>query len=161
MKVSEHKNTLYRVSLKLIFLVSLLSLNFAFIDSTMGEPQVIPEWSTEYVNWIMFVVSTALCVYETIHLVKNRKTSNFLLSKPHRYNLLKITGFLFSIKTQKEIFEQTMTDWNFELYKALEKKEIWKAHWINVRYTYAFLAAMWQKSPLGDLIEFVIKLAKQ
>ena len=92
MKVSEYKNPLYRISLKLIFLVSLFSLSFAFVDSTMGKPQVIPEWSTEYVNWIMFVASTALCVYETFHLAKNLKTSNSLLSKPHRYNLLKITG---------------------------------------------------------------------
>ena len=155
MKVAEYKNTSYRISLKLIFLVSLFSFSFAFVDSTMGKPQMIPEWSTEYINWIMFVATAALCVYETLHLAKNRKTPKSLLPKPHRYNLLKITGFLFSIKTQKEIFEQTMTDWNFELYKALEKEEIWKSRWINVSCTCSFLITILQKSPIGDLTEFI------
>ena len=74
--------------------------------------------------------------------------------------LFKISYFLFSSKTQKEIFEPILSDWQEEYFEALFKKEIWKARWINVRYTYAFLAAMWQKSPIGDLIEFVSKLAK-
>lgn len=75
-------------------------------------------------------------------------------------NLLKISSFLFSTKTQKEIFEPIVADWQEEYFEALFKKETWKARWINVRYTYAFLAAMWQKSPIGDLIEFINKLAK-
>ncbi len=67
---------------------------------------------------------------------------------------------MFSTKTQKEIFEPIVADWQEEYFEALFKKEIWKARWINVRYTYAFLAAMWQKSPIGDLIEFISKFAK-
>jgi hypothetical protein len=74
---------------------------------------------------------------------------------------LRISNFLFSNKNQKEIFEPIIVDWQEEYFQALFKKEIWKARWINVRYTYAFLAATWQKSPIGDLIEFVIKIAKQ
>ena len=74
--------------------------------------------------------------------------------------LFKISYFLFSSKTQKEIFEPILSDWQEEYFEALFKKEIWKARWINVRYTYAFLAAMWAKSPIGDLIEFISKLAK-
>ena len=76
------------------------------------------------------------------------------------YNLLKLTNFLYSAKTQKAVFEQTVGNWQEEYFEALSKKEIWKARWINVRYTYAFLAAMWMKSPIGDLIQFVIKIAK-
>lgn len=75
-------------------------------------------------------------------------------------DLLKISNFLYCNKTQKEIFEPTVADWQEEHFEALFKKEIWKSRWINVRYTYAFLAAMWQKSPIGDLIEFFSKLAK-
>jgi hypothetical protein len=75
-------------------------------------------------------------------------------------NFLSISYFLFSAKTQKEIFEPIASDWQEEYFEALFKKEIWKERWINVRYTYAFLAAMWQKSPIGDLIEFISKLAK-
>ncbi len=71
-----------------------------------------------------------------------------------------LSNFLYSNKTQKEIFEPIVADWQEEYFEALFKKEIWKARWINVRYTYAFLAAMWQKSPIGDLIEFISKIAK-
>lgn len=73
---------------------------------------------------------------------------------------LRITHFLYCSKIQKEIFEPIIADWQEEYFEALFKKEIWKARWINVRYTYAFLAAMWMKSPLGDLIEFIMKFAK-
>jgi hypothetical protein len=76
------------------------------------------------------------------------------------HRCLKISEFLYSSKTQKEVFEPIVADWLAEYCKALSKKEIWKARWINVRYTYAFLVAMWQKSPLGDLIEFISKIAK-
>ena len=31
---------------------------------------------------------------------------------------------------------------------------------INLRNTYGFIIAIWQKSPIGDLIEFVVKIAK-
>ncbi len=71
-----------------------------------------------------------------------------------------IIRFLYSSKTRKEIFEPIIADWQEEYFEALFKKEIWKARWINVRYIYAFLGAMWQKSPIGDLIEFIIKFAK-
>ena len=79
---------------------------------------------------------------------------------PNGYKLLKITEFIYSATIQKEVFETIAADWQEEYFEALSKKEIWKACWINVRYTYAFLAAMWMKSPIGDLIQFVIKIAK-
>lgn len=83
-----------------------------------------------------------------------------ILRPPGLY-LLSIADFFYSSKTVKEVFKQTISDWHEEYFEALNKKEIWKARWINVRYTYTFLIAMWQKSPIGDLIEFVIKIAKQ
>lgn len=76
------------------------------------------------------------------------------------YNILNLTNFLFSPKHNKDVFQPIVADWQEEYLEALFKKETWKARCINVRYTYAFLAAMWQKSPIGDLIEFVIKIAK-
>lgn len=97
----------------------------------------------------------------------HRKFPNSIISlslkvySPPSSFLQKITSFVFSVKTQKEVFEPTIADWQEEYFEALFKKEIWKARWINVRYTYAFLGAMWQKSPIGDLIEFVSKIAKQ
>lgn len=83
------------------------------------------------------------------------------VSLPFSRKLLKLSYILFSSKTQKEVFELIVADWDEEYFDALFKQEIWKARWINVRYAYAFLAAMWLKSPIGDLIQFVIKIAKQ
>lgn len=71
-----------------------------------------------------------------------------------------IIRFLYSNKTQRDVFEPITADWQEEYFEALFRKEIWKARWINVRYIYAFLIAMWQKSPIGDLIEFVRKFAR-
>lgn len=71
----------------------------------------------------------------------------------------KVSNFIYSNKTQKDTFEPIVADWQEEYFEALFKNEIWKARWINVRYTYAFVVAMWQKSPIGDLIEFVRKIA--
>jgi hypothetical protein len=85
---------------------------------------------------------------------------SLIVLKHSASNFLRISNFLFSTKTQKEVFEPIVTDWQEEYFDALFKKEIWKARWINVRYTYAFLIAMWQKSPIGDLIEFISKIAK-
>lgn len=75
-------------------------------------------------------------------------------------NFLKVSGFLFSSKNQSEIFAQIAADWREEYFDALYAKEIWRSRGINVRYTYQYLKAMWVKSPISDLIEFVIKIAK-
>ncbi len=72
-----------------------------------------------------------------------------------------LSGFLFSPKTQTEVFQPIEADWQEEYFEALFKNEVWKARWINVRYAYAFLAAMWMKSPIDDVIEFVMKVAKK
>lgn len=85
---------------------------------------------------------------------------NVSYSSIYQVKLLTITKFLYSPKTQKETFEKVVADWQTEYFEALSKKEIWKARWLNVRYTYAYFGAMWQKSPVGDLIEFIRKIAK-
>lgn len=93
----------------------------------------------------------------------NSKTINqeseLSLIQPILIKFLEVSKFLFSLKTQKDTFEPIIADWQEEYFEALFKKEIWKARWINIRYTYAFIVAMWQKSPIGDLIEFVRKIA--
>lgn len=96
-------------------------------------------------------------VYSQIKSRKNKKSKTVLL---RHYKLLKITEFLYSAKNQKEIFEPIVGDWNEEYFEAFFKKETKKAYWINIRYTCAFFRAMIQKSPVGDLIEFIGKIAK-
>lgn len=90
----------------------------------------------------------------------SKKERNGILTNNCHSLLLKLTNALFEHKVQTEIFEPIVFDWQKDYFEALFKKEIWKVRWINVRYTYAFLAAMWLKSPIGDLIEFIRKIAK-
>lgn len=69
--------------------------------------------------------------------------------------------FLFySQKTKEMVFNPLKLDWENELLDAKLRNQTWKSMRINIRYSYAFLAAMLQKSPIGDLIEFVSKIAK-
>ncbi|HXG85529.1 MAG TPA: hypothetical protein VNI84_16015 [Pyrinomonadaceae bacterium] len=58
------------------------------------------------------------------------------------------------------VFDPLKSDWQNELLDAKLRKQTYKAMQINIRYSYAFLAAMIQKSPVGDLVEFVGKIAK-
>lgn len=92
--------------------------------------------------------------------VDNHKMKVAKVTIPKRYKLLSISGFLFSSKTQKEVFEVIMADWDDETYTALEKNKDSSLFMINSRNTYAFLAAIWMKSPIGHLIEFIQKFAK-
>lgn len=91
--------------------------------------------------------------------ISRKQYSSLIESLPHSF-LLKLANFFFSSKNVKEIFEPIISDWQEEYFEALFKKEIWKARWISIRYYYVFLVAMWQKSPIGDLIEFIRKMAK-
>lgn len=91
---------------------------------------------------------------------ENLQTEDLKISQPSRYKLLKLTEILFSAKTYKEVFLESMGDWDHEIYEALKKDRDAKLFMINFRNTYAFLLTMWQKSPIGDLIEFVVKIAK-
>ena len=74
--------------------------------------------------------------------------------------LWEIPNMFYSPKTKQMVFEPLKADWQDELLDAKLRNQTWKAMQINVRYSFAFLAAMWQKSPIGDLIEFVSKFAK-
>ena len=74
--------------------------------------------------------------------------------------LWEIPNMLYSPKTKEMVFEPLKADWQNELSDAKLKKQPWKAIKINIEYSYAFLIASVQKSPIGDLIEFVRKVAK-
>jgi hypothetical protein len=78
---------------------------------------------------------------------------------PKHYKFLRLSETLFSMMTQKEVFEQLIADWDFEIYEVLQKDKDANLFMINVRNTYGFIMAMWQKSPLGDLLEYVRKIA--
>jgi hypothetical protein len=84
---------------------------------------------------------------------------NKITTLPYRYRLIKLTKIMFSTKTQKEVFLTAMAEWDEEIYEVLKENKDANLFMINVRNTYGFIMAMWQKSPLGDLIEYVRKIA--
>ena len=154
------RKTFYRRLLKLLIVFLLFLVVIAWNDTSSGTHIIIPKSLDGYVDFTMTLSMIFVVVIDYLEFYKNHKGLNSLLHKSFQHNLLKITEFLFSAKIQKEIFEPITVDWHEEYFEALFKKEIWKARWMNMRYTYAFFAAMWQKSPIGDLIEFVNKIAK-
>ncbi len=90
---------------------------------------------------------------------ETKKMYDSQVVKSPRYNLLRLSGHLFSSKTQKEVFLPAMADWDEEIFEALKENKDANLFMINVRNTYGFIIAMWQKSPLGDLLEYVRKFA--
>jgi hypothetical protein len=108
---------------------------------------------------IMSLVFPIILITMLYELLLKEKTKLFHFSWLHRYKLLKISAFLFSQKAQKEIFLTAMAEWDEEIFEALKKDKDANLFMINVRNTYGFIMAMWQKSPLGDLLEYVRKIA--
>jgi hypothetical protein len=94
-----------------------------------------------------------------IDLIEKIQTKELQLSTSPRYKLLKLSHLVFSAKTQKEVFLPAMAEWDEEIFEALKKDKDAKLFMINLRNTCGFIIAMWQKSPLGDLLEYVRKIA--
>ncbi len=122
-------------------------LQFDFID----DPKILEE------ELEMFAKSWRK---DILYSPKLNQLKTIKLTIPVNYKLLSISKFLFSPKNQKEVFELIIADWNDEIYEVLEKNKDASLFIINARYTYAFIVAMWMKSPIGSLIELVIKIAK-
>ncbi len=70
-----------------------------------------------------------------------------------------IPNIFYSPKTKETVFNSIRSDWQNELYDAKLRNQTWKTFEINVRYSFAFLSSMVLKSPLGDLLEYVRKIA--
>ncbi|MDQ2746890.1 MAG: hypothetical protein M3T96_06500 [Acidobacteriota bacterium] len=159
---SLRKKIPYRTFIKLFFMFLTIPLSFAWVDSAgmFGKPQFVPESLTEPVSWFATLVFSGTFIFEGLDLTRNFLTNRSGLAIFHRYKFLAITRILFSTKTQKEVFEPAMAEWNFEIYEALKDQEGSRLLIINLRNVYGFLITIWMKSPIGDLIEFVRKLAK-
>jgi hypothetical protein len=70
-----------------------------------------------------------------------------------------IPNIFYSPKTKETVFEPLKSDWQTELTNTKLRNHTWKTFEINFRYSTAFIFAMVQKSPLGELIEYVRKIA--
>lgn len=144
-----------RILLLFIFQISwLIGIIVAYLFVSLGLPNL------RLLGFGITFGIICFLVFGLIILFGKSILSKSIIFMPFSSKTLRTTNFLYSPKIQKEVFEPINADWQAEYFEALFKKEIWKARWINVRYTYAFLIAMWQKSPIGDLIEFISKIAK-
>ncbi|CAN5237444.1 hypothetical protein BH20ACI2_BH20ACI2_00770 [soil metagenome] len=69
--------------------------------------------------------------------------------------------FLFySQKTQEMVFDPIRSDWHDERIEAKTHGNIGDTIAVNIRYSFAFVGAMLAKSPIGELFEFVGKVAR-
>ena len=137
------------LDLKTVYVGQFSSKQFDLIENSNNLEKSLESFAE---NWR----DQTLSIINSLYKEKEKKK---IFSSPSS-KLLVISSFFYSPKNQKEVFEPIVTDLQEEYFEALFKKEIWKARWINLRYTYAFLIAMWQKSPIGDFIEFISKIAK-
>ncbi len=96
----------------------------------------------------------------TLREPRAAKTGRKAIRKAPGMRLFSWTKFLYSRSVVEKIFSQTINDWHIEYFEALSEGEELKTYWINISYTYTFVAAMFQKSPLGGLLEFVVKILK-
>ncbi len=74
--------------------------------------------------------------------------------------LWEIPNMFYSPKTKEMVFEPLKLDWQNELFEAKLRNQTWKTMQVNIQYSFAFIAAMIQKSPIGNLMEFIGKIAK-
>jgi len=142
-----------RKFLLVIFIGTIFQLCANSILEAVGMTNLIAKNTVSGFIWIPFS-------YLVINLLLKIFDNRLHIKAPLHIKFSIFSNFLFSNKNQKEVFEPIIADWQKEYFEALSKKEIRKARWINVRHTYAFLIAMCQKSPIGDLIEFISKIAK-
>ncbi len=154
---SNKKQRALKTAMKAIFLFVFM---FVLNDVTFPTPQLTPEYLIEPLQIVCIVVMIGMFLIDNHIFIKARLLGTSQIREPFYCKLLKVTEMIFRLKVQKEIFEPIASDWQDEYFEALSKNEIWRVRCINVIYTYAFLVAMWQKSPIGDLLEFVSKFAK-
>lgn len=154
--------------IKNVISITTLTISCVLLFNLLRKINNVKEINKPYIFWIAssFVLAFLLpfCIitfflWEDLKLKKLFTAKSREVKVPFRYKLLRLTKLFFSSKTQKQTFEQIVGDWDEEIFEELRKDINTKAFFINARNTYAFILAMWQKSPIGDLIEFVRKIA--
>lgn len=71
-----------------------------------------------------------------------------------------IPNLFYSKKTQEMVFDPIRSDWREERMEAKTHGTIGDGVVVNVRYSFAFIGAMLAKSPIGEVFEFVGRVAR-
>jgi hypothetical protein len=71
-----------------------------------------------------------------------------------------IPNLFYSKKTHEMVFDPIRSDWRDERLEAKTHGTIMDGVAVNIRYSFAFIGAMLAKSPIGEVFEFVGKVAR-
>ena len=71
-----------------------------------------------------------------------------------------IPSLFYSKNTQEMVFDPIRSDWQDERIEAKTHGSIIDVIIVNIRYSFAFIGSMLAKSPIGELFEFVGKVAR-
>ncbi len=114
-------------------------------DIELGE---LPDRFTKIDSLVAKIISQQILKYELVADIFS-KLIEFILfirdqkrlskvAKPSRYLWLKLTRFLFSAKTQNEVFLPIMADWDFEIFEVLKEDKNANLFIINISNVYRF-----------------------
>lgn len=158
--IRSSKKLSYRRLVRLFLIILMIPMIGASTDISAGIYFFIPKSLEWYITGIYCFYTIVIIIIDSKYIREQLNRNATIINTPHRYKLLKLTRLIFSAKTQQEIFEQNMADWDFEIYDALESEENYRLLMINIRHIYSFFLVLWLISPIGDLIEFVCKFKK-
>ena len=97
-------------------------------------------------------------IFDKKALLSSRGTTSAVrLHKAPGVTLLWIVKFFYSPKILEEVFKPLVGDWRDEVCCALNRKENWRARWINLRYVVSFVMAM----GLSKVFSLVRSLARR
>ena len=109
---------------------------------------------------VISIVAAASVVAIVIRISIRSKSREIKVALPYGSKLLRVAIFLFSPKTQIEVFEPMVSDWQEEYFEAIKNKFVWKARLINIQYTYALFAVVLKKASVIAAIAYLVKLTK-
>jgi len=137
------------LDLKTVYVGQFSSKQFDLIENSNNLEKSLESFAENWRDQTLSIINS---------LYKEKEKKKIFLSPSNK--LLTISSFFYSPKTQKEVFEPIVAEWQYEYFEDLRNKRFGRAKCTNLRWTYHFIAAMLQKSPIGDLIEFISKIAK-
>lgn len=93
-----------------------------------------------------YLLVVSLFVYARLKLISNIDLK-----------ILKFSQKFYSEETAKLCFEPLIADWKKEHSESISQNENWNAIIISIRYSYAFLSAMFMQSKIGRLLQIIFK----
>lgn len=142
-------------------LLTLCVFVFLYSSTIGGFTTVVDDASRDVLEYVKIITFLLAAISGSIlfFLPFQAGLDDPVIKKPPLQFLFRVTDTVFSAKDKAEIWQPLFADWQDEYFEAMRQNQVWKMRWINFRYVYAFGTVLVRKSPIGDLIGFVIKIA--